>query len=88
MELDEEAMVLCFFPARNGFFGLDDGDLDVFLVGEMRPRDSNVLCSPVPSWCCATMVSGGPWKLGMLPRAGRVIAKTCADARKTWVKTR
>jgi hypothetical protein len=68
---------MAMFPcsARSFFFlGLGDGDAEGLLVGEMRPRDSKVLCS-LSSGCCVSMFGGGTRKLGMLPRVRRVIAK-------------
>jgi hypothetical protein len=73
--LDEDAMAMFSPSARNFFFlGLGDRDAEGLLVGEIRPRESRVLCS-VSSGCCVRMCRGGERKLGMLPRVRRVIAK-------------
>jgi hypothetical protein len=70
---DEDAIAPDFFFSF--FCGLDDRDREVSFVGDRRPRESSVLCSVSSSWCCSIMFGGGDEKLGMLPRARRVIAK-------------
>jgi hypothetical protein len=63
-----------FLSARDAlsFLKLGNRDPRGFLGGEIKPRDSNVLCSASG---CVTVFAGGERKLGMLPRTRRVIAK-------------
>jgi hypothetical protein len=65
--------------ARACFFGVGICGFGAFLVGDIRPRDSNVVCSVSRGWCVVVLMFGGrgvPPKLGMLPRSWRVIAKS------------
>jgi hypothetical protein len=76
---DEDAMTGGERFARACLFGVGTCGFGAFLVGEMRPRDSNVVCSVSCGRSVVVLmfeVRGVPPKLGMLPRSWRVIAKS------------
>ena len=66
-------------PARDCLFGLCKKA--GFLVGDIRPRESSVLCSSSSLWTKGVDGDGGVAKLGMLPRVIAKLGRGCTTER-------